>query len=116
MFDLKSHVRQVQALGEALLRQAAEALGCVDGDFSTARRDRVDPDTFKVAGGVFKDVSAQIATTAKHFQVINRAGREIIRETCLIEVLREVDEKLAARFLELYEERLGSDEYDDVGE
>jgi ribosomal protein L20A (L18A) len=106
-FGLAEHALKIQQLGQVLLHQAASALGCSDpDDISTYNRQLLDPDTLNSAQKIFSAVSQQLASVSKLYQDIAGQHRDAEREKILIEVLKEVDEGLASRFLELYTERL----------
>jgi hypothetical protein len=110
-FGLANHALRVQELGKALLVQAARALGCSDlNDFSTANPQLLDPDSLGSAQKVFSAVSAQLSSVAKLYDQISNQHRDQIRETILIDVLRETSPELAERFLGLYEEKLAGSE------
>jgi hypothetical protein len=106
-FGLAQHALRIQTLGKVLLRQAATALGCTDlDDFESYDATRLDPDTLSSATKVFSAVSQQLASVSKLYEQISGQNRDQIRETVLVDCLREVDPAMAERFLTLYEGKI----------
>jgi hypothetical protein len=114
-FDFLKHIRQVQYLGENLLKSTAAVLRCSNpDDLSTATNFLLNEDEIKQLNQIFGTTSAQIKNLSMIFDKVKGDARQRHLEETTIQVLQEIDPKLATRFVDELETRLGKPELDEL--